>query len=107
MNKPVLSKQAFWDVDMDQIDYEKDMLAIFEKVMYRGTPDDFFTLAKFYGDERIRKEIIHTKNFGPKEINFCCIIFKMEPDDFIYHRIGQSKIPPEFIEKSHEFDYYN
>ena len=35
MNKPLLSKQAFWDVDMDKIDYEKNAAHVIEKVVDR------------------------------------------------------------------------
>ena len=35
-NKPILSKQAFWDVDMDKIDYEKNAVHVVEKVIERG-----------------------------------------------------------------------
>ena len=105
MDKPILSKQAFWDVDMDKIDYEKDMLHIFERVMYRGSMDDFWALAKFYGDERIRKEIIHAKSFGPKEVNFCCLIFKLKTTDFIYYKEGRFRAYPEFKDCPEDFEY--
>jgi len=82
MDKPQLSKQAFWDVDMDSIDYEKHARYVMEKVINGGTTDDFISVRNFYGDNRIRKEIIHTKEFGPKEVSFCCLIFKLTQKDF-------------------------
>lgn len=33
MNKPALSKQAFWDVDMNSIDYDKHARYVIEKVI--------------------------------------------------------------------------
>jgi hypothetical protein len=41
-DKPVLSKQAFWDVDMATIDYEKNARYVVEKVIERGKEADFF-----------------------------------------------------------------
>jgi len=107
MDKPILSKQAFWDVDMDKIDYEKNALDLIERVMYRGSFEDFRALVKFYGDEKVCKEIIHTKRFGAKEVNFCCLIFKIKPTYFKYYKKGQSKVPPEFAENLSKFNYYN
>jgi hypothetical protein len=82
MNKPVLSKQAFWDVDMDKIDYEKNARHVIEKVIDRGSFEDFIQLRKFYGDKRIKKEVVNAKWLGDKEIYFCCTIFDLKPTDF-------------------------
>ena len=61
MIKPILSKQAFWDVDMDKIDYEKNARYVIEKVVRHGSSDDFIVMRKFYGDEKICREIVYTK----------------------------------------------
>ena len=55
MEKPVLSKQAFWDVDMDKIDYKKNAVHVVEKVIERGKAEDFDNLLKFYGFDRVGK----------------------------------------------------
>ncbi|HEY9196193.1 MAG TPA: hypothetical protein VIM77_08000 [Mucilaginibacter sp.] len=82
MDKPILSKQAFWDVDMNTIDYEKNARFVIEKVVDRGSFEDFIALKKFYGDNKIKKEIVNAKWIGDKEIYFCCAIFNLEPKDF-------------------------
>jgi hypothetical protein len=82
VDKPVLSKQAFWDVDMDKIDYERNARYVMEKVIDRGSFDDFISLRNYYGDNKIKKEIVNASWIGEKEIYFCCAIFGLEPDDF-------------------------
>jgi uncharacterized protein DUF6922 len=105
MDKPVLSKQAFWDVDMDKIDYENGVLNILERIIYKGNNRDFMAIRKFYGDKRIRREIIHTKCFGPKEVNFCCLIFKLKTTDFINYKEGRFRAYPEFEDCPEDFYY--
>jgi hypothetical protein len=105
MEKPVLSRWAFKNVDMDKIDYQKDILNVLERVTYRGTREDFIALRKFYGDKRIRKEIIHTKCFGPKEVNFCCLIFNLKTTDFINYKEGLFRAYPEFKDCPEDFYY--
>jgi hypothetical protein len=105
MDKPILSKQAFKNVDMDEIDYENGALNVLERVLYKGSDNDFRAIRKFYGDERIRKEIVHTKCFGPKEINFCCFLFKLKSTDFIYYKEGQFRTYPEFKDCPADFEY--
>jgi hypothetical protein len=82
MDKPILSKQAFWDVDMEKIDYEKNARHVIEKVIDRGSFEDFIQLRSFYGDKKIREEIVNAKWLGDKEIYFCCAVFDLEPKDF-------------------------
>ena len=84
MEKPVLSKQAFWDVDMNKIDYGKQALYVMENVINNGTLEDFIALRNFYGDNKICETIINSKELGPKEISFCCLIFKLNRNDFKY-----------------------
>jgi len=88
MDKPILSKRAFLNVDMDMIDYDKDALYVLERIIGRGTSDDFTTIVKFYGKERIRREIVVTRRLGDKEVHFCCLIFELKLRDFKNYRPG-------------------
>lgn len=81
-NKPVLSKQAFWDVDMDSIDYEKNARYVVEKVIERGKADDFNSLLKFYGAEKLKELALQATWLSDISINFCCTLFKVKPTDF-------------------------
>ncbi len=82
MQKPELSKQAFWDVDMNSIDFDKHARYVIEKIIDRGSFDDFIAIRKFYGDKKIRKEIVDVSWIGDKEIYFCCAVFDLVPNDF-------------------------
>lgn len=96
MDNPVLSKQAFKNIDIDEIDFENGALNVLERVIYRGSLDDFFAVRAFYGDERIRKEIVNSKCFGPKEVSFCCLIFDLKTADFKFYKEGNFRAYPEF-----------
>ena len=105
MDKPVLSKQAFKYIDMDDVDYENRILNVLERVTYKGTFDDFVALRKFYGDERIRKETVNTKCFGPKEVNFYCFFFQLKTADFKYYKEGSFRAFPEFKDCPDDLQY--
>lgn len=81
-SKPILSKQAFWDVDMDKIDYQKNARFVVEKVIERGKHDDFIALLKFYGFERVKTLALNALWLSDISINFCCTLFKVKPTDF-------------------------
>jgi hypothetical protein len=81
MDKPILSKQAFWDVDMDS-DYEKNAAHVVEKVLERGKEQDFNNLIKFYGFDKVGKLALQALWLSDMSINFCCTLFKVTPTDF-------------------------
>jgi hypothetical protein len=105
MDKPILSSRAFKNVNMDELDYENAILNILERIILKGTEDDFVAIRKFYGDKKIRKHIIHAKCLGPKDVHFCCLIFKLKTTDFIYYKVGQFKAYPEFKDCPDDFEY--
>lgn len=82
MDKPVLSTQAFWDVDMDKIDYEKNAVHVVEKVIERGKAKDFDNLLKFYGFDRVKELALQANWLSDISINFCCVLFDVKPTDF-------------------------
>ena|ERR1700729_4162240 len=96
MGKPVLSMSAFKNVDMEDIDFENDALNVLERVAYRGELDDIRAVRAFYGDDRIRKEIVNSKCLGPLEVNFCCLIFDLKTTDFKFYKEGNFRPYPEF-----------
>ena len=82
MNRPVLSKQAFWDVDMEKIDYKKNAVHVVEKVIERGKAEDFDNLVKFYGFKHVKDLALQANWLSDISINFCCALFKVKPTDF-------------------------
>ena len=80
--KPQLSKQAFWDTNMASIDYRKNARFVVEKVVERGTHQDFINLLNFYGFEDVRQLVLKANWLSDVSINFCCTLFGVKPTDF-------------------------
>lgn len=49
MQKPVLNKRMFWDVDFEQIDFNNRHRFVIERVFERGDVEDIRELRRFYG----------------------------------------------------------
>ena len=81
-DKPILSKQAFWDVDMDKIDYEKNAAHVVEKVIERGKAEDFDSLLKYYGFNKVGQLALQANWLSDIAMNFCCVLFNLKPTDF-------------------------
>jgi hypothetical protein len=82
MDKPILSKQAFWDVDMNKIDYKKNARYVVEKVVERGKAEDFENLLKFYGLATVKSLVLKSLWLSDVSVNFCCVVFDVKPTDF-------------------------
>ncbi len=85
-----LSKTAFWDVNYDELDADKNAALIMEKVFNYGLWDDHLAIMKHYGKERIRKEVVKGAYFKKKVLNFLCVIFDLQPTDFTCYIRRQS-----------------
>ena len=52
-----LSKQAFWDIDMGKLDYDKHASAIIRKVFDYGTWEDMLEVVSFYGEDTVKRAL--------------------------------------------------
>jgi hypothetical protein len=82
MQKPEISKKAFWDIRFEKIDYEKHSLYVIEKIFNYGTWNDQVAIMKFYGLERIKKEIVSAGYLKNSVLSFLCNILQLQKTDF-------------------------
>ena len=52
-----LSPKAFWDVDMNTLDYGKQSNYIIRKVFEHGSWDDILEVTVYYGNDKIRRTL--------------------------------------------------
>jgi len=77
-----LSPYLFWDVAISNIDFERNARHIIEKVLSRGTLADWREINRFYGYERIKKEIVHIRYLDNVTLNFCSKYFQVPLNQF-------------------------
>src|SRR5690349_1872846 len=94
MKSPSISKKAFWDVNFEELDFDKSSLYIMEKIFNYGTWSDQVEIMRYYGLPRIRKEIIHASFLGKTVLSFLCIILHLTKTDFAcYNRKQLNPLP--------------
>jgi hypothetical protein len=57
-SRPNISKTAFWDVNFDEIDFDKNYVFVVDKVFNYGKFNDQLELIRFYGVENIKKMMV-------------------------------------------------
>ena len=91
-NRPNLSATAFWDVAFEQIDFEADSLFVMNKVFNYGLWADILEVLKYYGLERVKREIVQAAYLKKTALSFLCVLLDLTPGDFkVYQRRQQRK----------------
>jgi uncharacterized phage protein (TIGR02220 family) len=78
-----LSSTLFWDVDTLETDAEKHQQFIVERVLSRGTLEDFKKTVSYYGKKKLSEIVVKIKYLDPKTLQFCSIYFSIEKTRFI------------------------
>ena len=84
--KPKLSKYLFWDIDTRKLDYESRASFVLERVFSMGMQKDEWEVNKFYGKDRIRKEVVKCKLLDKKTLNYLSVFYKIPKKEFKCYR---------------------
>ncbi len=88
--KPVFQKRIFWDVDFENLDYEKRAAFIIERVFERGDVQDIRNCRRYYGDERIREVLVNAKWLTPNTVYLASALFNNGLNDYKCFREARS-----------------
>ena len=89
-----LSRQSFWDADMSALDEEEDSLFIIGKVFNFGTWEDAKTIIRYYGRERLKKEVVQLADMKKETVSFLCLLLNLDKADFKCYLQRQSHPGP-------------
>lgn len=85
-----LSENLFWDVDITDIDFEKNANHIINRVLLRGNLNDWFEIKNFYGINRLREEVLKMRYLDERTLSFCSIYFEIPKTEFRCYNTPQS-----------------
>jgi hypothetical protein len=89
--KPNISSRAFWDVDFNKIDFEKNSVFVIDKVFNYGTFAEQLAIIKFYGIERIKDDVVKIAYFKKPVFAFVCGFFKLDKSLFTAYQRRQQQ----------------
>jgi hypothetical protein len=78
-----LSNRAFWDVDFNQIDFEKHGRFVIERAFNQGTWKDQVAVMNYYGLERLRTEVVKIPCLRPTVVSFLGALLGIPKNDFL------------------------
>ena len=77
-----LSKQAFWDVDMDKLDYDVQANAIIRRVFDHGSWEDILEVIAYYGKAKVITALTSAPYLKEITIVFASKLFHIPYADF-------------------------
>lgn len=92
-SKPNISPVAFWDVNFNNIDFENNSLFVMAKVFNFGKWSDIIEILRFYGLDRVKKEVVHAPYFKHTTLSFLCVILNLTEQDFKVYQQRQVRKP--------------
>lgn len=88
-----LSKGLFWDVDFADIDWECNAPYVVERVLDKGSWENFKTILEYYGETGIKEIIIKLRYLDKRTLSFCSVYFNIPLNKFRCYNIRQSNQP--------------
>lgn len=79
---PQLSRVLFWDTDYDSIDWDGKARYVIERVVTRGNWSDWIITREYYGLDRIRTEMLQSRDLDKKTLNFLSKLFNISQEQF-------------------------
>lgn len=77
---PNLKKRLFWEFRYSEIDWAREYAAIIERVIERGTEEEWEELILFYGKEKVVNTLKYDANYLADEtIQEVCKYFDLQP----------------------------
>jgi len=67
----------FWDAEIGSIDLTANARYVIERVLTRGTLEDFYLLVDIYTQDQIRNALRKSKELDPKTVHFCSRYFNI------------------------------
>ena len=85
-----LSPHLFWDIDMHQLDANKNIETIIQRVLQYGLLKDWLMIYNFYGLQTIVSVVKQLRDLDDKSIAFISSLSKIPREEFLCYTIKQS-----------------
>ncbi|MBD1210727.1 MAG: hypothetical protein H9535_20040 [Ignavibacteria bacterium] len=79
---PHLSPALFWDTAPEALDWDAHARYVIERVLVRGTIEDWREIVRFYGLERIGAEAVQMRFLDRKTLAFCSAVLDIPKEQF-------------------------
>ena len=84
-----LSRHLFWDVNINELDIQKNRKQIIHRVLDYGLMDDWYIIQNYYGVKEIAEIALTIKDLDKKSASFISLISKIPKEKFLCYQSTQ------------------
>ncbi len=85
------SENLFWDIDITDLDLDKQEAFVVNRVLDRGTWEDWLRILAHYGMPRIKAVALNIRSLAPKSLAFISTVTDTPKEDFRCYTLTQSR----------------
>lgn len=89
--KPILPKHIFWDIQVENLDFDKKKNFIIVRVFERGDFKEITQIRRYYGDDIIISCIKNAKFIDEETFSFLSLYYDIPKEKFLCYRNKQSR----------------
>ena len=83
------SKHLFWDIDKNELDFERNKKFIIQRVLDYGLINDWQTIYKYYGIKQIGEITTTIRDLDKKSISFIATLSNISKENFLCYTTKQ------------------
>lgn len=77
-NKPKIKPALLWEYDLETFNYDKSYKIVIERVLERGSLNEWREILKYYGEEKIKSAIEWSAQLTPFDKEFSLFFLKSD-----------------------------
>jgi hypothetical protein len=82
MKKPQIRWHLLWEYNKEKFNFRQSANIVIERVIERGTPEEWREIIRFYGKDKIMEVTQKSKQLDAKNRNFAYIYLQSTYNDF-------------------------
>lgn len=87
-----VSANLLWEYDLSRFDWQRFRVIVMQRVIERGTTEDFYAALRLYGGIKNVREIIkQIPNLSPFDMSFVCCVFGLKKEELRCYIRKQSR----------------
>lgn len=85
-----ISKNIFWDVRFESIQWDKNSPFVVDRVLHYGTLKDWKQVLAYYGLEKVREIVTNLRYLDKRVLSYCSTFFNLPKEQFRCYNIEPS-----------------
>lgn len=91
-NTPKLSKRAFWDINFNELDFDKHADFIITRVFNFGKWDDIIAVSSTYGKKKVSEVLVNAEGLNENTLLLASTLFDINQKNFKCYTRTQSRL---------------